>query len=95
VTSKAYSKNELQDNPLLTSSTDALQDAPMNKDEKIKAYLSKIKPLRAVRIEKLMNKTMFKQAGLNKLSRQELANLNAFLNLPKNRQMLAPGPKPN
>jgi hypothetical protein len=67
----------------------------MNQDEKRKAYIKNLKPVKMIQIQKLMSKTVFKEAGLDKLTRSELANLNAFLNLQENRAMLAPGPKPN
>jgi hypothetical protein len=56
---------------------------------------AKPKLLKPIFIETIMNATQKKDSGLNKLSPQELANLNAFLNLPRTRQLLAPGPKPN
>jgi hypothetical protein len=48
----------------------------------------KVKRAKIIRIQKIMPKTIQKQTGLYKLSRTELANLNAWLNLPKTRAVL-------
>jgi hypothetical protein len=45
-----------------------------------------------------MPKTVQKQTGVDRLSAPQLANLNAWLNLPKTKAVLGPGPisnKPN
>jgi hypothetical protein len=67
----------------------------MNQDEKRKAYVKSLNPVKLIQIQKLMNKTIFREAGLDKLTRSELSTLNEFLNSRENRAMLAPGPKPN
>ena len=42
-----------------------------------------------------MPKTVQKQTGVDKLSAPQLANLNAWLNLPKTKAVLGPGDQPH
>ena len=48
-----------------------------------------------IRIETVMPKALKKQIGLDNFSDSQLANLNAWLNLPRTKAVLGPGPKPN
>ncbi|HEY2045196.1 MAG TPA: hypothetical protein VGG93_01310 [Candidatus Udaeobacter sp.] len=42
-------------------------------------------------IEKIMPQALQKQIGLDELSDSQLANLNAWLNLPRTKAVLGPG----
>src|SRR5205809_82917 len=57
--------------------------------------LMKVKRAKIIRIQAIMPKTVQKQTGLDQLSNSQLANLNAFLNLPKTRVVLGPGDPPH
>ena len=48
------------------------------------------KAAKSIRIQKIMPKKIQKQTGVDNLSGPQLANLNAWLNLPKTRVMLGP-----
>ena len=48
------------------------------------------KAKRFVQIEKIMPQALQKQIGLDGLSDSQLANLNAWLNLPKTKALLGP-----
>jgi Trm5-related predicted tRNA methylase len=52
----------------------------------------KTKRHKITRIEEIMPKALQKQIGLNQLSSSQLANLNAWLNLPRTKAVLGPGP---
>jgi len=69
---------------VLTTSPHALED-----------ILMKVKRAKIIRIQAIMPKTVQKQTGLDQLSNSQLANLNAFLNLPKTRVVLGPGDPPH
>jgi hypothetical protein len=58
----------------------------------LEAISMKVKRAKIIQIQKIMPKRIQKQTGLYKLSLSELANLNAWLNLRKNRTMLPVSP---
>lgn len=60
----------------------------------VHAVLMGKKAPKIIRIEKIMPKRIQKQTGLYKLSRNELANLNAWLNLLRSRAVLPDPPPP-
>lgn len=49
------------------------------------------KARKIIRIQDAMPKAVQKQTGVDKLSAIQLANLNAWLNLPKTKAVLGPG----
>jgi hypothetical protein len=51
-----------------------------------------IKPPKTIRIQNIMPAKIQKQTGVDSLSAPQLANLNAWLNLPKTRALLGEGP---
>jgi len=53
------------------------------------------KSAKIIRIQSIMPKTVQKQTGVDKLSAPQLANLNAWLNLPKTKAVLGPGDQPH
>jgi hypothetical protein len=52
----------------------------------------KHKSAKIIRIQDIMPKALQKQIGLDKLSASQLANLNAWINLPRIKAKLGPGP---
>jgi hypothetical protein len=78
VISKVYQGSVLQDN-CLDDIARGLEDILMKK-------------VKIIRIQAIMPKTVQKQTGLDQLSDSQLANLNAWLNLPKTKAVLGPGP---
>jgi hypothetical protein len=66
----------------LTSYAPALDAVLMNKKAAKKSI---------IQIQKIMPLKIQKQTGVDELSDSQLANLNAWLNLPKTRAVLGPG----